>query len=286
MIDVRKLKTAFISLFFIMCTACSDNGDYYNYLKKTYAEPDKIDAGIFYSKANDFWMVRVDTLNENSYRQNDTLKLFLEIQEILRNSQRYDPQRFAEEIQDFIDYDAENSLLENPVLFVGSSTVNLWKTGDCFPGHNVINRGFGGASIKDILYYYNDVIWKYNPSSIIIYNDIDIENGVPVDSVLGDYIVLSDRIHHDFPESRIIIISIKSTPMDFLLGIEVRNNKIMLNKKLKEYADEVSYIEYLDLETLLYNPEGALDLQYYSEDRMHLNENGYLLWSKELEKII
>lgn len=38
-----------------------------------------------------------------------------------------------------------------------------------------MNRGFGGASIKDIQYYYNDVIGKYHPSSVVIYDDIDIE---------------------------------------------------------------------------------------------------------------
>ena len=53
-----------------------------------------------------------------------------------------------------------------------------------------MNRGFGGASIKDIQYYYNDVIGKYHPSSVVIYDDIDIENGKPVESVFDEYISL------------------------------------------------------------------------------------------------
>ena len=53
-----------------------------------------------------------------------------------------------------------------------------------------MNRGCGGASIKDIQYYYNDVIFKYHPSSVVIYDDIDIENGEPVESVFDEYISL------------------------------------------------------------------------------------------------
>lgn len=121
-----------------------------------------------------FWMARIDTLEEFSYKQNDTLRLFLDVQDAIRNN-KYDSLRFENEIKRFVEYDSENTLLENPILFVGSSTVNLWKTACYFPGRNVMNRGFGGASIKDIQYYYNDVIGKYHPSSVVIYDDIDIE---------------------------------------------------------------------------------------------------------------
>ena len=149
-----------------------------------------------------------------------------------------------------------------------------------------MNRGFGGASIKDIQYYYNDVIGKYHPSSVVIYDDIDIENGKPVESVFDEYISLLGRIHRDFPECRILFISIKPTPMDFLLGKDIRKNKKLFNEKLKEYADDVSYVEYVDLASLLYNADGLLDLRYYSEDRMHFNTNGYELWSNELSKVL
>lgn len=149
-----------------------------------------------------------------------------------------------------------------------------------------MNRGFGGASIKDILHYYDDVIGKYNPSSVVIYDDIDIENNEPLESVFSEYISLLDKIHADFPKCRILLISIKPAPMDFLLGKNIRHNKKLFNKKLKEYVDNIPYIEYADLASLLYNADGMLDLRYYSEDRMHFNENGYKLWSNELDKIL
>lgn len=286
----KMIKGRFDNLCIIISSvtlmACSNDDNYYNYLCEVHADSEMIDTEVFYREAMNFWMDRVDTLEEFSFKQNDTLRLFLEIQEDIRNSNKYDSLRFENEIKSFVDYDLENTKPENSILFIGSSTVNLWKTSYYFPEYKVMNRGFGGACIKDIQYYYNDVIGKYCPSSVVIYDDIDIENGKSVETVFCEYGSLLDRIHNDFPECRILFISIKPTPMDFLLGKDVRKNKKLLNKRMKEYAGIIPYIEYVDLASLLYKADGVLDLRYYSEDRMHFNESGYKLWSNELRKVL
>lgn len=146
MIDIGRLKIFSAILFSGVFTACSDKDSYYDYLCKSQAEPEMVDTEVFYKEAMNFWMARIDTLEEFSYKQNDTLRLFLDVQDAIRNN-KYDSLRFENEIKRFVEYDSENTLLENPILFVGSSTVNLWKTACYFPGRNVMNRGFGGASI-------------------------------------------------------------------------------------------------------------------------------------------
>lgn len=147
----------------IICSvACSNKNSYYDYLYKSPAEPENVDTDVFFKEAMNFWMERIDTLKESSYKQNDTLRLFLDIQDAIRNNRENDFLRFANEIKKFVEYDSENTKPEDPILFIGSSTINLWKTADYFPGRNVMNRGFDRAGIKDILYYYDDVIGKYN----------------------------------------------------------------------------------------------------------------------------
>lgn len=267
-----------------MLASCSQRSGYYGYLSDVRDGSTGIED--FYERAIGFWMSRVDTINEFSYKHNDTLRLFLDIQDSIRKNAGHDFSRFVDEIKRFEEYDSENSISGKPVLFIGSSTINLWKTAECFPEHNVLNRGFGGAAVKDILHYYDNVVGKYSPSAVIIYDDIEIENGDPAESVFREYKSLSDRIHNDFPDCRIIFISVKPVPMDFLLGRNVRSNKDRLNAILKDYAGGVQYVEYVDLSHLLYNPDGTLKLDLYSEDRMHFNESGYELWSKELNKIL
>ena len=245
-----------------------------------------MDADALYSESMKYWMQRVDTLREYSYRENDTLRLYLDIQETLRKERKHDCSVFANEINRFVDYDAENTILEHPVLFIGSSTANFWKTAKCFPQLKVMNRGFGGASIQDILYYYDDVIGKYSPSTVVMYDDIDIENGDSAESAFNKHVGLLDKIHNDFPECRIIFISQKPTQMDFLLGKDIRSNKNLFNEKMKEHADNTPYLEYIDLASLLYKEDGTLDLDCFSEDRMHFNDKGYELWTNRLSKLL
>ena len=62
------------------------------------------------------------------------------------------------------------------ILFVGSSSFTNWKdVQNYFPGYPIINRGFGGSSLPDVIRYEKDIIFPYNPKQIFIYcgeNDI------------------------------------------------------------------------------------------------------------------
>jgi hypothetical protein len=72
------------------------------------------------------------------------------------------------------------------VLFVGSSSIRLWKTlPKDFPQYNVINRGFGGSQIADCTYFADRIVIPYRPSLIVLHagaNDLsageDSKSGV------------------------------------------------------------------------------------------------------------
>jgi hypothetical protein len=91
-----------------------------------------------------------------------------------------DPKRFVNEIEAFIDYDAKNSFPKDAVLFVGSSSIRLWKTHQAFPKIPVINRGFGGAHISDVNYYYDSIVKKYQPKLVVFIPAIMILQGVKI----------------------------------------------------------------------------------------------------------
>lgn len=284
--NIFMKKLLYIILFVPIFSCHSSNEEYYNYLLHLHKNIHDTDFSQFYNKAANFWFKRLDTLTESSLKRNDTLKLFLSLQDSLRHHLSLDPQRFKQEIEKFEEYDSENTHINHPILFIGSSTINLWKTAQYFPNRQVLNRGFGGANIQDILYYYNQVIKKYNPSSIVLYNDIDVENGESPQYTINQYIKLIHKIHQDFPYCKIIIISIKPTPLDILLGKSIRQNKKITNDLLKELTINYSYLEFIDLSSLLYDLNGNLKNEFYREDKQHLTEECYKLWSNELNKYI
>ena len=61
------------------------------------------------------------------------------------------------------------------VMFFGSSSIRLWKSlqQDMAP-LVVVNRGYGGATYRDLHYNYKTVMAHYNPKAFVIYCDNDL----------------------------------------------------------------------------------------------------------------
>ena len=120
------------------------------------------------------------------------------------------PLRFEEEINRFKDWDSKNSFPEDAILFVGSSSIRMWKTADSFPELPVINRGFGGSHFSDLLYYYDSLVLPYNPSVVVLYEgDNDVASGKSNDQVFDDYLEFTSRLTNDFPNVKLVFIPIK-----------------------------------------------------------------------------
>ena len=77
---------------------------------------------------------------------------------------------FYKEIQAFKQKDSISFPAKGQILLVGSSSFTKWTDAQSyFPEHPLINRGFGGSSLPDMIRYVNDVVIAYAPKQIIIY---------------------------------------------------------------------------------------------------------------------
>lgn len=101
---------------------------------------------------------------------------------------RAEPKRWEETIRTFEEWDSKNSFPKDAVFFVGSSSIHLWATRDCFPDLPVINRGFGGSHISDVNHFADRIVLPYRPQVIVFYaGDNDIAAGKSPSQVLDDY---------------------------------------------------------------------------------------------------
>src|SRR4051794_9063164 len=79
-------------------------------------------------------------------------------------------QPFIEEIRDFKHQDSLHFPPKKANLFVGSSSLRKWTTmQEDLHGYKVINRGFGGSSLPDVIRYANDIILPYKPKQVLVY---------------------------------------------------------------------------------------------------------------------
>ncbi|MFH5883031.1 GDSL-type esterase/lipase family protein [Halalkalibaculum sp. DA3122] len=189
-----------------------------------------------------------------------------------------DPQRFQQQIETFLEWDAKNTFPEDAILFVGSSSIRFWKTRRAFPEYPVINRGFGGSHISDVRHFYKHVIHKYEPSVIVFYaGDNDVAADKPVEQVVDDYRNLTERVLTDFPEVKFVYIPIK--PSSSRWNYWERMEKV--NRRIKSYNQQYEQLFYVDLATPLLK-NGKPDDSLFMEDLLHLNEKGYAAWNRVL----
>ena len=102
------------------------------------------------------------------------------------------PNRFQNEIDRFKADTTNYSSVKDLVLFTGSSSIRIWTdVKKDFPDLHVLNTGFGGSHMSDLLYYADTLILCYRPVLIFIYEgDNDIGDGNPRKDIF-----LEDGLH-------------------------------------------------------------------------------------------
>jgi len=194
-----------------------------------------------------------------------------------------DPHRFQQEIDTFLQWDAKNSFPDHAILFVGSSSIRFWKSHQGFPQYPVINRGFGGAHISDIQFYYDQVIGKYHPSMIVFYcGDNDIAADKPVSQVMQDYKQLTDHILKDFPDIKFVYVPIKPSSSRWSYWPKMKR----ANQQIKTYNQQNGPLFYVDLATPLLGSDGKPDDSLFRDDVLHLNDKGYAIWNEHLAPVL
>lgn len=193
---------------------------------------------------------------------------------------------FWEDIQDFKKQDSIHFSGTNKILFVGSSSFTMWKdVQEYFPSYKIINRGFGGSSLPDLIRYREDVILKYKPKQIIIYcgeNDLASADTVTAKMVYDRFVQLFNFIRTKLPNASIMYISMKPSPSrQLLLG------KIMeANTLIQNFLKTKKQTGYIDVYKEMVDDEGKPRPELFVEDNLHMNKNGYAIWKKVIEPFL
>src|SRR5687768_6111635 len=89
-------------------------------------------------------------------------------------------------IQEFEELDRASFPREGSTLFIGSSSIRLWKSlQEDFPDIPVINRGFGGSQVVDLWVFADRIVQPYRPRMIVVYSGgNDIHRGLKPAEVL------------------------------------------------------------------------------------------------------
>ena len=179
------------------------------------------------------------------------------------------------------------------VVFYGSSGFTRWGSPISTYGNRpleedlpgCINRGFGGATAEELLYYYDQMVRPLKPRALvvsIVHNDRGM--GYSPNEIVTNLAKLFAFARTDFPGIRLYACDCRPT-LKFVTEGHLRY-MAEFNQLLKEYCarhEDTTFVDHIHHPIWFENPADAGDYtkvrrDIFVEDEVHFNQLGYDLY--------
>lgn len=187
------------------------------------------------------------------------------------------------------------------IVFYGSSGFTRWGSPISDYGHRpleedlpgCINRGFGGATAEELLYYYDRMVRPLKPRALVVsigHNDRGM--GYSPDEVVTNLAKLFAFARTDFPGIRLYACDCRPT----LKFVTDRHLAYMadFHRLLQAYCDgheDTTLVDHIHHPIWFENPEDVGDhtkvrRDIFVEDDVHFNQLGYDLYTVYMKEIL
>lgn len=193
---------------------------------------------------------------------------------------------FENEVKELILQDSLIKKKQGIILFTGSSSIRMWSDLEKdFKDQHVLNRGFGGSTMRDLLYYAGELIISYNPRTVFIYegdNDIGFANRTPRE-IIASADSLLKIIRTRLPKTvKVYFIS----PKPSIVRWHLKDQYISFNKKLEMWTQSKKNVYFIDVWTPMINADGTIRKELFLEDGLHMNRAGYHVWLAQIRPFV
>jgi lysophospholipase L1-like esterase len=186
------------------------------------------------------------------------------------------PSQWESDIVSFETADRTTAPAKGGVLFVGSSSIRMWQTlQNDFPGLPVINRGFGGSELGDVVRFENRIVVPYKPRVVVLYaGDNDLNAGKTPERVFSDFKEFVRIARQDLPRTRLIFVAIKPS----IARVNIIDKIRITNRLIRDYIESDPSLVYVDVFTPMLDASGQPRRELFLEDGLHMNAKGYAIW--------
>lgn len=162
-------------------------------------------------------------------------------------------------------------------VFVGSSSFTRWVDFESdFNSEEVVNNGFGGSRLSDVIFYFDKVITPFSPKQIIVYEgDNDIASGMSAKDYLKDVKTFIRMVEIKHPGTHISFLSPKPSPS----RRELTEEFVKASQGLAMLASRTPGVDFIDVGQVMYDIEGEILKEIWVSDSLHMNRAGYDLWA-------
>ena len=182
------------------------------------------------------------------------------------------------EIKEYKAEDERNFPKSDGILFVGSSSLRMWKNlEEVYKDYNAINRGFGGSTLGQAIYYADDIIFPYKPKQIVIYSgENDLAEGAGIDVTFDRFKTLFDIIRKKMPNVPIAFISIKPS----VSRVNLMPQMAATNQLIAYFLAKQTNTKYINVFDAMLQDNKQPKTDIFLSDNLHMNEKGYQIWTK------
>ncbi len=191
-------------------------------------------------------------------------------------AERPAPERWQQAMDAFAATDRENPTATGGIVFVGSSSIRMWKLDKWFPDLPVLNRGFGGSHIADATHYLELLVLRHKPQVVVFYaGDNDVARGLSLSDVVADYRAFVEKLQTALPQTRLVYVPIKPSIARWKLYPRMRE----ANRQIAEIAAADPLQTFIDIATPMLGDDGKPRADLFISDGLHLSDEGYKLWT-------
>jgi lysophospholipase L1-like esterase len=192
--------------------------------------------------------------------------------------------RFEKDIAAFAADDRANPPPSSPILFVGDSTFTRWKSiHEDLPGFTIINRGFGGSQMSDLLFFTDRIVLAYRPRLIVVQEGgNDLHSGRTPEQFVGDVKAFVEKVRSAMPRVPIVFGGLAPS----LARWDETETRRKSDRLLQDYLSTQQDVTFVDFFTPLLSAEGQPRPELFVEDRLHPSALGYQLRAQILRPLL
>ena len=183
-------------------------------------------------------------------------------------------------IQNFELLDKKGDYAADSILFMGSSSIRLWSTlGRDMAPIPVIQRGYGGAKFSDLAVFAERIVHPHEFRAVVIFvaNDIVGKKGdISPEEVVLLYEDVVATVRAKNAKAPVFLIAITPTMSRWKAWPQIKKT----NAALKAACEAAGEVHFIATEAEFLDAKGEPKAGLFRDDRLHLNAEGYALWTK------
>jgi len=193
---------------------------------------------------------------------------------------------WEKDIQKFEQLDRSEIYPEDAILFAGSSSIRFWTSleKDMAPYH-IIQRGYGGAKLSDFAVYAGRIFNPHPCKAIVLFIANDI-TGTELDKTPKEVAALFRNvlktIRKKHSSTPVFWIAVTPTASRWKVWPEIQKANSLIN----DVCDKQRNTYFIKTDYAFLNENGLPKDELFRDDKLHLTEKGYQVWTEIIKKEI